>query len=439
MSTKRDSKIGRMFSSFGWMGSAAWTKLIPFLMFTLLLNLDVPQASAQRKADLSRFVVVGDSLSAGFQNHSLLDVQQVNGYASLVAIQAKTALPLPLIGSPGIPNVLTLVSVGPPPVLVPMPGTTSGRDNPTVQPMNLAVPGANVQDALTARPPFTFDNFTDFVLGMPGVFEGTSRSQIEWAENLAPTTAVVWLGNNDALGVVFTGDPSALTPIPMFQAAYAEVTTRMAATGATLIFANIPDVTVVAYLTSAENLAAQTGLRLSVIGPILGLAPGDFVTPDAFPLIRARIANPGLGTLPGNVVLDAGEVATVRSTVDAYNKIIAAQAEALGAALVDIHSITADLQSYGFVVGGQRLTTGFLGGLFSLDGIHPTNTGYAIFANAFIKQLNRMFAAGIPPVVVEQIKAADPLVLKGACHPTAALGHLKPESVRALRAVMLHH
>jgi len=238
---------------------------------------------------------------------------------------------------------------------------------------------------------------------------------------------------------VFTGDPSALTPIPMFQAAYAEVTTRMAATGATLIFANIPDVTVVAYLTSAENLAAQTGLRLSVIGPILGLAPGDFVTPDAFPLIRARIANPGLGTLPGNVVLDAGEVATVRSTVDAYNKIIAAQAEALGAALVDIHSITADLQSYGFVVGGQRLTTGFLGGLFSLDGIHPTNTGYAIFANAFIKQLNRMFAAGIPPVVVEQIKAADPLVLKGACHPTAALGHLKPESVRALRAVMLHH
>src|SRR5437868_10247472 len=157
MSTKRDSKIGTMFSSFGWMGSAAWTKLMPFLMFTLFLTLDVPRASAQRKADLTRFVVVGDSLSAGFQNHSLLDVQQVNGYASLVAGQAKTALPLPLIGAPGIPNVLTLVSVGPPPVLVPMPGTSSGRDNPTVQPMNLAVPGANVQDALTTRPPFTFD------------------------------------------------------------------------------------------------------------------------------------------------------------------------------------------------------------------------------------------------------------------------------------------
>ena len=50
MSTKRDSKIGTMFSSFGWMGSAAWTKLMPFLMFTLLLSLDVSQASARTSA-----------------------------------------------------------------------------------------------------------------------------------------------------------------------------------------------------------------------------------------------------------------------------------------------------------------------------------------------------------------------------------------------------
>ena len=50
MTTKRDSKIGTIFSSFGWMGSAAWTKLMPFLMFTLLLSLDVSQASARTSA-----------------------------------------------------------------------------------------------------------------------------------------------------------------------------------------------------------------------------------------------------------------------------------------------------------------------------------------------------------------------------------------------------
>ena len=37
-------------------------------------------------------VVIGDSLSAGFQNGSLLDTQQPNGWASLVATQGKFSL-----------------------------------------------------------------------------------------------------------------------------------------------------------------------------------------------------------------------------------------------------------------------------------------------------------------------------------------------------------
>lgn len=35
-----------------------------------------------------------------------------------------------------------------------------------------------------------------------------------------------------------------------------------------------------------------------------------------------------------------------------------------------------------------RLTTDFLGGFFSLDGIHPTYTGHALLANEFIHVLN---------------------------------------------------
>src|ERR1700692_159251 len=88
--------------------------------FTLLATLSAT-VFAQNRADLSRLVVVGDSLSAGFQNGSLLDIQQTHGFASLVANQARTSLPLPLIAWPGIPNVLTLVSPGPPPVIVPAP------------------------------------------------------------------------------------------------------------------------------------------------------------------------------------------------------------------------------------------------------------------------------------------------------------------------------
>jgi lysophospholipase L1-like esterase len=393
---------------------------------------------AQRKADLSRLVVVGDSLSAGYQNGSLFDAQQAHGYASLVAAQAQAPLPLPLIGAPGIPNVLTLVSPGPPPVIAPAPGTSPGRDDFSVQPMNLAVPGQNVQDALTTRPGFPIDDLTDLVLGFPGLLGGVSRSQVEWAENLTPSTIFVWLGSNDALGVILTGDTSPLTPVPQFQAAYAAVMTRLAATGATLVVANVPDVTVIPYLTSAEKVAEEIGLPLSVIGPILGIGPGDFVTPGALPLIQAILANPLLGPLPGSVVLDAAEVAIVRSTIDQYNSFIALQAQAHGGALVDIHAFTNRLRDHGFVTHGQRQTTDFLGGLFSLDGIHPTNTGYGLFANEFIHALDTNFAAGIPPTNIEKIASIDPLVLPGVGHPASALGHISHETVESLRAVVVH-
>lgn len=86
------------------------------LMFSPILS---GLAQAQTRADLTRLVVIGDSLSAGFLNSSLLDSQQIHGYPNVIATQARTPMTLPLIGAPGIPNVLQLVSVGPPPVVEP--------------------------------------------------------------------------------------------------------------------------------------------------------------------------------------------------------------------------------------------------------------------------------------------------------------------------------
>ena len=439
----RDLDTKRTITSpngLGRTGSAGNWKPMQFLTVAFLLMATLPPAwgEAKPRADLSRLVVVGDSLSAGFQNGGLLDIQQVNGYASLVANQAHTTLPLPLILTPGIPNVLTLVSPGPPPVIAPLPGTSLGRRNPLEQAMDLAVPGANVQDALTTRPAFTFNNITDFVLGQPGVYTGTSRSQVEWAENLAPTTLFIWLGNNDALGVIFTGDVSALTPLPAFEAAYTTVTSRLAATGAAMVLANIPDVTVIPYLTSAEKVALLAGQPLDVLGPVLGLSRGDFVTPDAFPLILARLANPALGKLPGNVVLDKSEVEIIRDRIEGYNHVIAKQAHENGAALVDIHGLLNRIQAKGYVVDHQKLTADFLGGIFSLDGIHPTNTGYAIVGNEFITELNREFKTDIRDIPLAEIKSGDPLVLQGVEQRPSRADHVSRETVRELRGVILH-
>src|SRR3954465_8079837 len=87
------------------------------------------------KADLSRLVVLGDSLLAGYQNGSLMGSQQTHGIAALIAQQAGVSIKLPLIAEPGIPNVLTLISVGPPLQIAPAPGTSSGRIDLYTQPM----------------------------------------------------------------------------------------------------------------------------------------------------------------------------------------------------------------------------------------------------------------------------------------------------------------
>ncbi|MGH7342398.1 MAG: SGNH/GDSL hydrolase family protein, partial [Candidatus Rokuibacteriota bacterium] len=242
--------------------SATWSLV---LLFVLLV---APRGWAHggRGIDLTRLVVVGDSLSAGFQNGSLHADHQPNSYASLVARQAGVSLSLPLIAPPGIPNVLILVDPGPPPVVGQAPGVSSGRVDPSIQPMNLAVPGHTVRDALEARPDLDLatDPLGDLVLGFPGLFAGVSRSQVEWTDALAPTTVLAWLGNNDALGAALGGDITTLTPIADFRAAYREVMRRLTATGAAIVVANVPDVTVIPYFTPVEAAAALVGVPLEV-------------------------------------------------------------------------------------------------------------------------------------------------------------------------------
>src|SRR5262249_13633277 len=148
------------------------------------------------------------------------------------------------------------------------------------------------------------------------------------------TTVLVWLGNQDALQAVIYGtDPSLVTPVGEFRRAYKTVMKRLAATGAALVVANIPDVTVIPYLTSAEHVAAIVGLPLDIVGPVLGIGPGDFVTLEALSLIPSILVGAVPGPLPSNMILDAGEVATIRSAIEKFNEIIAHEAQAVGAAL----------------------------------------------------------------------------------------------------------
>jgi lysophospholipase L1-like esterase len=391
-----------------------------------------------RKADLSKLVFVGDSLTAGFQSDSLIETAQVHGWANVVATQAGVPLALPLIAPPGIPSTLELVSAGPPPIIVSAPGTSTGRVNDD-QATDLGVPGALLNDALNTKPTVPVDAsnvLTDLILGVPGLSEGKDLTQVGWAQALQPTTLFVWIGNNDILGAAAAADPSLATPIETFHTEFKQLLDQLAETHATIVVSNIPDVTAIPFFTSAETIAQEAGLPLSVIGPILGIHQGDLVTPEGVAMIPGIVANPSTGPLPSSVVLTFPKVIETKLIVDAYNAIIEFELFEHGDTLVDIHTLSVRTHKFGIEANGQHLTNAFLGGLFSLDGVHPTNTGYAVIANAFIETLDQQLGANVPLISIDEVAKNDPLVF--ASFEVANKGHVDVNTATSMKATILH-
>jgi len=377
----------------------------------------IQAAQAKNVGNFTNTVFLGDSLTAGYQSASLLDTAQVHGWANLVATQAGFNVTLPLIAPPGAPSVLELVSVGPPPVIVTAPGTTTGRDNPATQPTDLAVPGAFVNDVANtvplANPAAGQQQITQLVLGFPGLGYGEALSQLGFAIKAQPTTIFLWIGNNDALIADETGMPSSMTSVANFTTQYQALITQITTmTPAHLVIANIPDVTQVPYLQPAAlvlgEYSAATGVPTAVLSGLLGISPGDYVNPTGLAEIPAILGGTQTGPITDSGVLSAAEVITVQAQVTAFNQVIAAQATAANATLVDINALFAQVVASGLTINGYTGTAAFLGGFFALDGIHPTNTGYAVVANKFIDTMNASINTKIPDVALGPVAAADP-------------------------------
>jgi lysophospholipase L1-like esterase len=377
----------------------------------------IQAAQAKNAGNFSNTVFLGDSLTAGFQSGSLLDKLQVNGWAPLVAKQAGFNIVQPLIAYPGAPNVLQLVSVGPPPVITSAPGTTTGRDNFATQVTDLAVPGATLNDVMNTVPLVSpaagQQQLNQLVLGFPGLGYGQDLSQLGFAIKAQPTTIFLWIGNNDALIADETGMPSSMTPVATFTTQYQALMLQLTTmTPAHLVIGNIPDVTQVPYLTPAAlvlGLASQqTGLPVATLSAVLGIVPGDYVNPTGTAQIPLILGGTQKGPISDAGVLSAAEVVTVQAQVTAFNQVIAAQAQAAGATLVDINALFKQVTASGLTINGYTGTAAFLGGFFALDGIHPTNTGYAVVANKFIDTMNAAFSSKIPDVALGPVAAADP-------------------------------
>jgi lysophospholipase L1-like esterase len=352
------------------------------------------------QSNLQTYVALGDSLTAGVVNGSLVETHQRNSFPAIIARQAGSQdFQQPTIAEPGLPPEAALVSLLP--VVVAPKAASPGKPTNLALPRpynNLGIPGANVVDYATT----VTDGGGPFDLVLRGL--GTAPAQ---AVALRPTFMTLWMGNNDVLGAVVRGttiDGVTLTPTPAFRVAYAQVVNTLKTTGATIIAATIPDVTTIPFVTTIPPVVVNpatrepvivNGLTVPLLGPDGSLPSGTFVTLAASSLLNRGVGIPvflgGTGEpLPAEVILDPAEIATLKDRVIAHNRAIRDICEANSIPIVDMNQILANVAADGYHVGGVTLTAAYLtGGIFGYDGIHPTDLGYAVIANEWIKVINQ--------------------------------------------------
>ncbi len=82
-------------------------------------------------------------------------------------------------------------------------------------------------------------------------------------------------------------------------------------------------------------------------------------------------------------------IAVIQDHVNADNQAIREICGAANIPVLDVHALLAEIATTGRTVGGITLTSAFLsGGVFSYDGVHPNDIGYALVANEFIRVIN---------------------------------------------------
>jgi hypothetical protein len=352
-----------------------------FLIFALAISATLAPAQTP-------FIGLGDSLGEGVQSADASIWTQPNSYLNLIAQQMRINFPLPLIlGNP-------LASIE----------SVSGRFRlfPNTPGADLAVSGATVDSLLNQGAGIPITNETDLVL------EPRTGTQMQIAQSLKAPFTICWIGNTDVLSAVLAWDQldaSQLTSVSQFTADYAEIAADLAGLGGKVVVGTIPDVDQIGFVFDREDLIA-------FLGQDYGLPEGSYTTLPTMLLIKLGLNDGSLLQNP-DYVLDSTEIATIEQRVATFNQIIKSNAASFGLAVADVESVFEQLQQSPPVFYGVALTRQFNGGLFSLDGVHPSNIGHALAANVFIQAANEKFGMNIPQLSenqLTQIAAADPFI-----------------------------
>jgi hypothetical protein len=268
-----------------------------------------------------------------------------------------------------------------------------GRIDLTMVPRNVAVGGSKVADVLTGGSSYVA--LLEHLVEDPNTQGGDALSkldvsQIDRLERLDPDVAFTTdlMGNDMDMAVIGADDlhPDTMTDLPTMQAGLTQMMARLGRLHGHYFIANMPS------LSAVPNVALLRAQRVAA-----GMSTDDF---DA-------------------------KVKQIDALADGYNAaLVAAAAPYPNLHIVDFKGqVTSQLD--GIRVGGEWLTGARFGGLFSLDGLHLTDTAYALYANLFIDSINGVLHTQIAHVDVDAIHAADPdapAVLRAAgltCVPPA--------------------
>jgi hypothetical protein len=253
-----------------------------------------------------------------------------------------------------------------------------GRLDWTLRNRNVAVGGATVFDVV--RGVHGAKALLAHITNDPTVEPGDAvapeeTSMIDRVEALDPDVgfSTDLMGNDIDAAVVQADDlaPELITPVEDLEPLLQEIMARLGALHGQYFIANLPSLTFVPHVKS----------------------------------LRARRLAAGLDSAAS---FDA-KVAQIDAMTEAYNAALAsAMAPYPNLHLVDFKAWVDELVG-GVTVAGEALTTDAWGGLLSLDNLHLTDTGYALYAQKFIARINEVLGTQIPAIDVAAVHAQDAL------------------------------
>ena len=278
---------------------------------------DDPQSSAGQ-ADFSRYIAVGNSLTAGYSDNGLYLEGQQNSYPAILAQQFAQvgggAFVQPLFdganqsNGSGYLKITGFTTAGTPTLgsetsnraivsgsLAVTPGTPPvTRINllakSTVSNQNLGVPGIRVADVQTVgyglNNPLAFNEFFERLLGTANAASTYQQYVQERVTTIKPTFFTNWLGNNDVLGYATSGGTAPMTAVAEFTTKYTAITDILTAGGAKGLLATIPNVANVPLFTTVPTAAVKAQINATPIPTALE------------PTIKAALGIPQTSPLP---------------------------------------------------------------------------------------------------------------------------------------------